>query len=201
MKAGINRRLLEQKAKLKAEQKKNAKVQKELDKHELKAKVEGGGADNVLAPNYVWDENINVYKELESDRPPSSIYKAVGYNDLARVKLIMDGDDAEKRSGTMRKTGKKSGMAKMRLTTGAANREKLEEDVARAEELERKLEITNLHYRKFYDDELENDKDLFPSMPFLSIPIKRGQSRGLKKSWFSFSADKVDESGQVSDEK
>ena len=174
MKAGINRRLLEQKAKLKAEQKKNAKVQKELDKHELKAKVEGGGADNVLAPNYVWDENINVYKELESDRPPSSIYKAVGYNDLARVKLIMDGDDAEKRSGTMRKTGKKSGMAKMRLTTGAANREKLEEDVARAEELERKLEITNLHYRKFYDDELENDKDLFPSMPFLSIPIKRG---------------------------
>ena len=89
MKAGINRRLLEQKAKLKAEQKKNAKVQKELDKHELKAKVEGGGADNVLAPNYVWDENINVYKELESDRPPSSIYKAVGYNDLARVKLII----------------------------------------------------------------------------------------------------------------
>lgn len=64
------------------------------------------------------------------------------------------------------------------------------------------LDVTNLHYRKFYDDELENNKDLFPEMPFLRIPIKRGQSRGLKKSWFTmFSDDKVDESGQVSNEK
>ena len=39
-------------------------------------------------------------------------------------------------------------------------------------------------------------------MPFCNIPIKRGQSRGLKKSWLSmFSADKTDESGQVSNEK
>jgi len=35
----------------------------------------------------------------------------------------------------------------------------------------------------------------------LRYEIKRGQSRGLKKSWFSFGAEKVDESGQVSNEK
>jgi len=63
---------------------------------------------------------------------------------------------------------------------------------------------TNLHYRKFYEDELENDKVLFPDPddPFIKIPIKRGQSRGLTKSWFSFfSEDKVDESGEISNEK
>ena len=81
-------------------------------------------------------------------------------------------------------------------------RDKDEEAVRLAEEQDRMLDITNLHYRKFYDDELENNKDLFPKMPFISAPIKRGQSRGLKKSWFNvFSTDKVDESGQVSNEK
>lgn len=64
--------------------------------------------------------------------------------------------------------------------------------------------MTNLHYRKFYEDELENDRQLFPDPdePFISIPIKRGQARGLSKSWFSiFSDDKVDESGEVTNEK
>ena len=63
---------------------------------------------------------------------------------------------------------------------------------------------TNLHYRKFYEDELENDTSLFPdpNEPFRNIDIKRGQSRGLKKSWFSFfSSDKTDESGEVTNEK
>ena len=64
--------------------------------------------------------------------------------------------------------------------------------------------VTNLHYRKFYQDELENDTNLFPDPddPFIKIPIKRGQSRGLSKSWFSFIVpDKLDESGEVSNEK
>jgi len=72
------------------------------------------------------------------------------------------------------------------------------------EEDNRKTAVTNLHYRKFYEDELENDTTLFPDSddPFVKIPIKRGQSRGLTKSWFSFlSEDKVDESGEVSNEK
>ena len=70
--------------------------------------------------------------------------------------------------------------------------------------MHRKTKLTNLHYRKFYEDELENDKSLFPDPdePFINIGVKRGQSRGLKKSWFSFfTADKVDESGEVTNEK
>ena len=61
-----------------------------------------------------------------------------------------------------------------------------------------------MHYRKFYEDELENDRTLFPDPddPFVKIPVKRGQSRGLQKSWFTFfSDDKVDESGEVTNEK
>ena len=68
----------------------------------------------------------------------------------------------------------------------------------------RQTEVTNLHYRKFYEDELENDRTLFPDPddPFVKIPVKRGQSRGLRKSWFTFfSDDKVDESGEVTNEK
>jgi len=30
--------------------------------------------------------------------PPETIYKAIGYNDLQTVQVMMDGDDAEKRS-------------------------------------------------------------------------------------------------------
>lgn len=45
---------------------------------------------------------------------------------------------------------------------------------------------------------------MFPDAdePFIRIPIKRGQSRGLSKSWFSSLVDdKVDESGSVTNEK
>lgn len=38
------------------------------------------------------------------------------------------------------------------------------------------------HYRQFYNDELENNKEIFPqSSPFNSFELKRGQSRGIKK--------------------
>jgi len=75
--------------------------------------------------------------------------------------------------------------------------------MAEMEEENRKTNVTNLHYRKFYEDELENDESLFEKdEPFVKIPIRRGQSRGLQKSWFSFfSDDKVDESGEVTNEK
>lgn len=77
-------------------------------------------------------------------------------------------------------------------------------EAEKKEEENRITQVTNLHYRKYYEDELENDKALFPDPdePFISIPVKRGQSRGLTKSWFSFlAADKVDESGEVTNEK
>lgn len=62
-------------------------------------------------------------------------------------------------------------------------------------------ETKRRHYRRFYNQELENVKEIMPvSTPFESFEIKRGQSRGASKSWFSFGAQKQDESGEVSDE-
>lgn len=52
------------------------------------------------------------------------------------------------------------------------------------------------HYRRFYEDELENIKDVIPNSPFQSFPIYRGQSRGLSKGFFWNR--KTDEAGQVS---
>lgn len=58
------------------------------------------------------------------------------------------------------------------------------------------------HYRKYYKDELENTRDVMsmPS-PFDQYFIKRGQSRGASKSFFSFKAAKEDDSGAVTTEK
>ena len=83
-------------------------------------------------------------------------------------------------------------------------KEEAQSELEAIEEETRITKVTNLHYRKFYEDELENDKDLFPDPdePFIRVPIKRGQSRGLSKSWFSFfTPDKLDESGEVTNEK
>ena len=51
------------------------------------------------------------------------------------------------------------------------------------------------HYRRFYEDELENIPEVFPDSPFQSFPIISGQSRGLSKSWFW--KNEVDEAGSV----
>ncbi len=135
--------------------------------------------------------------------PPKSLYKAVGYNDMQRVKTIMEGNDADKRSEMERKESLKKG-SPLKQSTTVKNVNAMAEVFNEVEEENRITAVTNLHYRKFYEDELENDKNLFPDPdePFISIPIKRGQSRGLQKSWFSFlSEDKVDESGEVTNEK
>ena len=77
---------------------------------------------------------------------------------------------------------------------------KTEKDEDEEEEARIESEITDMttkHYRTFYDDELENNKDIFKRMPFRNYDIMRGQSRGAKKSsWFG--SDNTDESGQVS---
>lgn len=52
------------------------------------------------------------------------------------------------------------------------------------------------HYRRFYEDELENINEIMPRSPFQSYEITKGQSRGLSNSWFS--DDEVDDAGQVS---
>lgn len=158
---------------------------------------------------------MKVYEEI--DIPPSSLYKAVGFNDMHRVKVIMEGDDKDKRSDAKKASRVNSGVGSpgrqspakeenaviKRQSTMLRMDMKMNEFELKEEE-SRKIKVTNLHYRKFYEDELENDKGLFPDPddPFIKVPIKRGQSRGLTKSWFSFlSADKVDESGEVTNEK
>ena len=56
------------------------------------------------------------------------------------------------------------------------------------------------HYRRFYPDELENCSELMPKSPFTEYPIKRGQTRGASKSFFSWGSAKEDDSGAVSTE-
>lgn len=60
------------------------------------------------------------------------------------------------------------------------------------------------HYRQYYQDELENVPEIFPQKsPFNTLELKKGQSRGVSKGFFSslFKKTKKDESGQDSTEK
>lgn len=56
---------------------------------------------NILLPKYVLNADLKVYEEV--DCPPKSLYKAVGYNNMEKVKVIMEGNDEEKRSAFERK--------------------------------------------------------------------------------------------------
>lgn len=85
-------------------------------------KESGGGVDNILCPKYQFNEDLKIWKEV--DIPPETMYMAVGYNDLPRVKMMMEGDDQEKRTGA--KKGKASRATRARMTTGTAARDKLE---------------------------------------------------------------------------
>ena len=94
----------------------------------------------------------------------------------------MEGDDEEKRSAYEKKeslTGRQS--THQRQSTTRANQKRMAAAADELAEENRITQVTNLHYRKFYEDELENDRQLFPDPdePFIRIPIKRGQSRGL----------------------
>lgn len=64
--------------------------------------------------------------------------------------------------------------------------------------MEKVYDATNKHYRRYFEDELENDPTIFPKPVFYSNGITRGQSRGVEKSWFSFGSGQQDESGQES---
>lgn len=77
----------------------------------------------------------------------------------------MEGDDHDKRSKA-KDNGKQS--IEDRFATD------LVKDLAKQEDETRKTQITKKHYRMFYDDELENNKDIFPKMPFHSVNVKRG---------------------------
>ena len=42
------------------------------------------------------NEELKVWEEV--DVPPKSLYKAIGYNDMNRVKIMMEGNDDDKRA-------------------------------------------------------------------------------------------------------
>lgn len=63
---------------------------------------QGGEAHrNIILPKYQLNQDLKVYEEV--DVPPKSLYKAVGYNDMQRVKIIMEGNDSDKRSELQRR--------------------------------------------------------------------------------------------------
>ena len=67
---------------------------REVEKQEMK----NSGQEvhkTIILPKYVMNNDLKVYEEV--DMPPKSLYKAIGYNDMARVKIMMVGDDEDKR--------------------------------------------------------------------------------------------------------
>lgn len=100
MKASLQKRLLTQQIKFKEEQKKAQAVKREIQKMEMKETGQESHK-NILLPKYVLNADLKVYEEV--DCPPKSLYKAVGYNNMEKVKVIMEGNDEEKRSAFERK--------------------------------------------------------------------------------------------------
>jgi len=85
----------------KIEQQKAKKVQRELEMHEMKQSSDASFGQNIILPEYEYNKDLNVYVEV--NMPPKALYKSVGYNDLQRVQIIMEGDDKEKRSTDFKK--------------------------------------------------------------------------------------------------
>lgn len=103
MKSSLQNKLLEQKIKYKEEEKKAQRVKREIQKQEMK-EAGGDAHKNIILPQYVKNEELQVYEEV--NMPPKSMYKAIGYNDMQRVKVVMEGDDAEKRSENIKRESK-----------------------------------------------------------------------------------------------
>lgn len=80
---------------------------------------------------------------------------------------------------------------------------KLEEsndDKIKVELQAKRLANTKRHFRRYYCDELENVKTLFPKMPFKSYDIMAGQTRGASssKGLFGFGKTQETEDGTAS---
>ena len=80
----------------KEEQKKAKEVKRKLELLEMRESASLDASSNIIMPKYVMNDDLKIY--IECDAPPKSIYKPIGFNDLNKVKEIMEGDDSEKRS-------------------------------------------------------------------------------------------------------
>jgi len=138
------------------------------------------------------------------DAPSDLIYKRVGFNDLQIINEIMDGDDAQKRLKKTKKTKTKASMLARSRDDDPLDTEDQElADEEEKEELARRTEKTKEHFRKFYEDELENNEELLGESPFVTYRVKRGSTRGNSSSFFGslFASDRQDEDGEVTTDK
>lgn len=134
----------------------------------------------VLCPTYKYNEELKIY--TEHCEPPETVFKAVGFNNLEVVKKMMDGDDSEKRSGFQGFQSKNCNRKQANYDEAlsdpldsARNSARIKEKEERQKETERLLSISNKHYRKFFEDELENNKEIFGhEKVFTTVPIYRG---------------------------
>ena len=55
----------------------------------------GSSDQTVLIPNYRFDKGLNFYVEREA--PPESLYKEIGFNNLQKVRDLMEGDEKERK--------------------------------------------------------------------------------------------------------
>lgn len=100
MESDLKKRFQIHKIKFDEEKKKAEAVRREIERSMMK---ESGQEvhQNIKMPEYVINQELNVYEEVNV--PPKALYKSVGYNDMQRVKIIMEGDDSDKRSSLNRK--------------------------------------------------------------------------------------------------
>jgi hypothetical protein len=169
-------------------------VEKAKDELKFIQDRKSDGCKMVVLPRYEYNEALKIYTEIR--HPPSTVFRPVGFNNLELVAQMMDGNDTEKRTGFVGLQRKQT----LKRTNEDPGSNKCQTDLSNTERL---YQLTNKHYRKYYEDELENNKDLFPSHVFERVDIVRGQSRGLSQSWLSslWSSQRVDESDEQTNNK
>lgn len=102
------------------------------------------GLEDIKIPNYAPCKQMeNLFIEIE--QPPESLYKQVGYNDLPRIMKMMEGNDVEKRAALLLST----------QTSNMSRKEDVMQEQA-LKDLKRRSEKTRMHYRRYYQEELES---------------------------------------------
>ena len=116
-------------------------AERELDLHQFKKSsiYKTGTINSVVIPQYTRDPILGF--TVEKDEPKASLYKAIGFNDQKTVKEMVK--------------------AETDLGNGEESQKNKQVNIEK-----KQLELTKKHYRIFYEDELENNKELFPRMVF-----------------------------------
>jgi len=91
---------------------------------------------------------------------------------------MMKGSDAEKRTGDFVPLELKRSRSQKPGAQIASPRSEVPSEYGQmeteAEDKARLLKISNKHYRKFYEDELENNEELFHDKVFTTVDVVRG---------------------------